>query len=208
MTKDNTEEYELVSHFTLRRVVGVLGVALPFVVALWGFSLCKCSEILPSISAYYNLRTRDVFVGILFVFAWFLFTYRGYERKDNIAGDFGCFLALGVALFPSSGPGWEKAVHFVSAAGLFLILSYFSLYLFTKSKSEEDITPEKRIRNRIYRASGVIILICIALIGLYYWQLKDTAISALKPVFWLESFALLGFWDLLVRQGRDAVQGS
>ena len=78
MTKNNTEEYGLVSYLTLRRVVGILGVALPLVVVLWGFSLCQCSQILPSISDYYDLRTRDVFVGILFVFAWFLFTYRGY----------------------------------------------------------------------------------------------------------------------------------
>ena len=208
MTKNNTEEYGLVSYLTLRRVVGILGVALPLVVVLWGFSLCQCSQILPSISDYYDLRTRDVFVGILFVFAWFLFTYRGYERQDNIAGDFGCFFALGVALFPTSGAGWEQAVHFVSAAGLFLVLSYFSLFLFTKSKSEEDITPEKRIRNRIYRASGVVILICIALIGLYHWQLKNTAISALKPVFWLESLALWAFGISWLIKGETLFKDS
>ena len=138
----------------------------------------------------------------------FPMTANSYERQDNIAGDFGCFFALGVALFPTSGAGWEQALHFVFAAGLFLVLSYFSLFLFTKSKSEEDITPEKRIRNRIYRASGVVILICIALIGLYYWQLKNTAISALKPVFWLESLALWAFGISWLIKGETLFKDS
>ena len=130
-------------------------------------------------------------MGILFVLAWFLFAYRGYERKDDIAGDLACLFALGVALFPNSGAQWERVVHFASAAALFLVLSYFSLCLFTKSGGH--ITPRKRIRNRIYRTCGVIILACIALIGLYYLWLDDTPLSALKPVFWLESFALWAF---------------
>ena len=31
---------ELVSYLTLRRIVGLLGVSLPLVLALWGFALC------------------------------------------------------------------------------------------------------------------------------------------------------------------------
>ncbi len=49
------------------------------------------------------------------------------------------------------------------------------------------------IRNRIYKGCGVTILICIALIGLYYWRMQGTSIARFKPVFWLESFALLAF---------------
>jgi hypothetical protein len=82
--------------------VGVLGISL-----------------LDSISDYYSLRTRDAFVGVLFVVAWFLFAYRGYERKDDLAGDLACLFALGVALFPNSGEDWEKVIHFSSAAAFF-----------------------------------------------------------------------------------------
>lgn len=191
MTADGSQEGALVSYLTLRRVVGALGVVLPFVLVVWGFALCDCPEIQPSISDYYGLRTRDVFVGTLFAIAWFLFTYKGYERKDDVAGDLACLFALGVALFPSSGSNWEKAVHFGSALALFLVLSYFSLFLFTKSGGSP--TAEKQIRNRVYIVCGVAMLVCIALIGLYYWRLRGTAVTALKPVFWLESFALWAF---------------
>lgn len=191
MTVNRAEERVLVSYLTLRRVVGGLGVALPVVLGLWGFVLCDCVEIQPSISDYYGLRTRDAFVGILFTTAWFLFAYRGYERRDDVAGDLACLFALGVALFSNSGTGWEKAIHFGCALALFLVLSYFSLFLFTKSGGSP--TPQKKIRNRIYTVCGVSMLVCIALVGLYYWRLDNTVVTALKPVFWLESLALWAF---------------
>ena len=181
----------LVSYVTLRRIVGILGVSLPVVLALWGFALCRCVGLQPSISDYYSLRTRDALVGILFTIGWFLFTYRGYERKDNVAGNLAGVFALGVALFPNSGTATERHVHFASALGLFLVLAYFSLFLFTKSAGSP--TPQKRTRNAIYRLCGVSMLCCIAAIGVYYAALVNTSLSAWQPVFWLESLALWSF---------------
>lgn len=187
----NAQTGVLVSYLTLRRIVGLLGVALPVILAVLGFSLCRCGELESSISSYYDLRARDVLVGTLFTIAWFLFAYRGYERKDDIAGDLACLFALSVALFPSSGTSFDRILHFTSAAALFAVLAYFSLFLFTKSVPSP--TREKGLRNRIYVACGVIILVCIALVGIYMWFFADTRVSTLKPVFWLESFALWSF---------------
>ncbi len=180
-----------VSYLTLRRTVGVLGVALPVVVALWGFDLCHCGRLQPSISDYYGLRTRDAFVGILFTIAWFLFAYRGYERRDDVAGNLACLFALGVALSPNSGTPVERTIHFGSALCLFLVLAYFALFLFTKTGGAP--TPQKRVRNRVYVACGVTMLVCIAAIGVYFAFLQGTAVSGLDPVFWLESLALWAF---------------
>jgi hypothetical protein len=191
MTPHGAREDALVSYLTLRRVVGALGVGLPVILAVWGFARCACFEIQPSISDYYGLRTRDAFVGILFAIAWFLFAYRGYDRRDDLAGDLACLFAIGVALFPNSGAAWEAVVHFGSAVALFLVLSYFALFLFTKTGGVP--TPEKRMRNRIYRTCGVSILVCIVLIGVYYWRFRDSVLAGLKPVFWLESLALWAF---------------
>jgi hypothetical protein len=131
---------------------------------------------------------------------------------DNIAGYLACVFAMGVAFFPNSGNGWERIVHFSSAACLFLILSFFSLFLFTKTKDSpkglkrtvstfrfraarpgESLTREKKTRNIVYIICGLVILACIALVGLYnlFWQ--NTAISAVKPVLLLESFMIWAF---------------
>lgn len=190
-TRRPSDEGELVSYRTLRRVVGMLGVTLPIVLAIWGFALNGSMQLQPSISDYYALRTRDALVGVLFTIAWFLFTYRGYDRRDDVAGDFACVFALGVALFPNSGTGGEQIIHFTAATGLFLVLAYFSYFLFTQTSGH--VTPEKRIRNRIYRGCGVAIVICIALIGAYHALSASSPVSRLSPVFWLETFALWAF---------------
>ncbi len=67
----------LVSHLTLRRTVGILGVLLPLLLAIGCFVVGpSCTELLESISHYYDTEVGDVFVGILFAIAWFLFAYR------------------------------------------------------------------------------------------------------------------------------------
>ncbi len=230
---DKTDEARvLVSYLALRRVLGVLGIALPFLLALWGFALADRFEIQGSLSAYYgfkpfscadaasvastcpnltsvaadlpsaganlSLRTRDILIGVLFAIAWFLFTYKGYERRDDVAGYLGCLFALGVALFPSSGAVWEKAVHFTSAFGLFVVLSVFCL-LFTKSnKSPDEWKPQKRVRNRIYWVCAWVIWVCLGLAILYLLFLQDATLGGFKlsevnPVFWLESFMIWAF---------------
>ena len=182
----------LVSYLTLRRVVGTLGVALPVVLALWGFVLCGCFALQPSISDYYALRTRDAFVGILFTIGWFLFTYRGYDRRDDIAGNLACLFALGVALSPNKGASsLESTIHFVSAAALFSVLSYFSLVLFTKSAGNP--TPRKLIRNHVYRICGMVMVGCILAIALLKSTMSDATLDSTKLVFWLESLALWAF---------------
>ena len=86
MNYGSTEELLLVSHLRLRRIMGILGVALPIVLLVWGIALSGWSfNVQNSISDYYSLRTRDAFVGVLFVIAWFLCTYKGYEAVDDIA---------------------------------------------------------------------------------------------------------------------------
>ncbi len=173
-----------------------------------------------SISAYYHTGMGDVFVGTIFAIGIFLFAYKGYEPKDDRAGDFACFCAIGLALFytfpdmgdPSRGIGLtlspatadilEKIIagaHFVFAAGFFLTLAYFSLCLFTKS--DREITPKKRQRNLVYKACGYVMLLALALISLegliqYLELLPDATlrtIESLDPRFWLESIAMVAF---------------
>lgn len=191
MTDDPAGDTVIVSYLTLRRIVGVLGMGLPVIVAVWGFILQSSAKLLPSISDYYGLRTRDAFVGILFTIAWFLYTYHGYERKDNVAGNLACLFALAVALSPNSGSTLEQIIHFAAATCLFLALAYFCLFLFTKSGGQP--TPRKLLRNRVYRICGIAMLICIAFIAVFSAFLKGTWVATLNPVFWLETLALWAF---------------
>jgi hypothetical protein len=177
----------LVSYLTLRRIVGALGLALP--VVLWLIS----RTLQPSISAYYDLdHSRDVFVGVLFAIGFFLLTYRGYERTDDICGYISFVCALGVSLFRHNGSTVVSRVHFGSAAVLFLTFAYYSWFLFTKTSGAT--TPQKRIRNRVYRASAVIIVACLAIVAAHFLSnLGVTGNDDWPPLFWLEFLMLWAF---------------
>lgn len=182
----------VVSYLKLRCVVGALGVALPILLATWGFQLSEVERLLPSLSDYADHRTSDAFAGILLALGCFLYTYRGYARGDDIAGNIAGAAALGVAFFRANGEAWESKVHFGSAAALFLTLAYFSLCLFTKSSGE--MTERKKLRNRVYRISGWSMLGCLALLAAYFaLDGAATSLADLRPVFWLESLTLWCF---------------
>ncbi len=213
------ENRHLASYLTLRKGIGFLGLALPFILGFGGMLLPE-PGLRSSISAYYHTGLGDVFVGTICVIGIFLFAYKGYEPKDDRAGDFACFCAIGLALFSTSpdmgdtsrglgpllSPGTavvsEKitaGAHFGFAAGFFLTLAYFSICLFTKSEGEK--TPKKRQRNRVYKACGYVMLLALALIALEVsiqkLELLPEAtlrmIASLDPRFWLESIAMLAF---------------
>jgi hypothetical protein len=194
VTAIDAEPSLVISYLTLRKAVGLLGVAFPLVLSI-GCRLCgSCDGIQPSISEYYGTEMRDVFVGLLFAIGLFLFSYRGYEPKDNLAGNLACAFAVGVALFPVTATiVWIRRSHYVFAAALFLTLAYFSLFLFTKTREDVPPTLEKRKRNKVYVVCGTAILVWIALIPLYELFLTQTPLARLEPVFWLESLALWSF---------------
>src|ERR671933_275348 len=91
----------VISYLNLRRAIGLLGMGLPLVLVL-GKLLGDGGGLLESISDYYYSSMRNVFVGTLWAIGIFLFSYRGYERKDDIAGTLACLAAIGVALFPTT----------------------------------------------------------------------------------------------------------
>ena len=189
------------SYLTLRKTIGLLGIALPFVLSL-GTLILFHAGVQSSISSYYHTGMRDVFVGILCVIGFFLLSYKGYERSDDIAGDLGCLFAVGVALFPTtpdvaatSSARLIGHIHLTFAALFFLTLIYFSIFLFTKTDPNKSPSRKKLQRNKVYKACGYMIGICLSLIILFS-LLPDTKVAfleAYKPVYWFETLAILAF---------------
>jgi hypothetical protein len=207
MPIDNTSESNLVlSYLTLRRIIGFIGIGLPFALAV-GKILLGEPGLQSSISGYYYTNVRNVLVGSLCAIGVFMLSYRGYEKRDRWAGNFACAFAIGVALFPvAPDPSPSQIdtiigrVHLAFATAMFLTLAYFCLALFTKTDSIETMTKKKKERNIVYKICGWMIVACIALIIACellflndYSLFKDSPIKQLDPVFWLESIAILAF---------------
>ncbi len=188
----NNKESLVISYLTLRIVVGVLGVTLPIILVLGSLIFREDEIIQRSISMYYYTHMRNALVGILCAVALFLFSYKGYDYKDNIAGHFAGIFALLVAFCPAEG-SYSRIIHLVSAVLFFLTLVYFSLFLFTKGS--DSPSEQKILRNKIYKICGFIILACVVLLILFFvlpQNFRDR-LSDYKPLFWLESLALWAF---------------
>jgi hypothetical protein len=197
------------SYLSLRKAIGVLGAGLPFALVTGGLILQE-PVIRSSISSYYHSGMRNVFVGSLCAIGVFLWSYRGYDRRDRIAGNLAALCALGVAFFPTTPAGAATAgertagaLHFGFAAVMFLTLAYFSLVLFRITKNP---TPQKLRRNTVYGVCGYVILACIALIPLAGLLPPDSPLRARAPVFWLEAAALLAFGVSWLTKGEAILQ--
>jgi hypothetical protein len=193
----------VISYKFLRVTVGALGMAMPFILYAGG-RLIFGDLVQPSLSAYYHTGMRDVLVGILFALAVFLFAYKGYGRADDIAGYFACFFAIGTALFPTlplEGPitpsdERNNIIHHIFATGFLLTLTYFALFLFTKSdKPIPEQSPSKRMRNTIYRLCGGLMALSILVIGLYFLLQGGVGpfLGSSVPIYWLETVAIVAF---------------
>ena len=196
--QNNQNDSLVMSYLDLRKAVGIIGMALPFVLVLGKFVL-QGGGIQSSMSAYYYTIMRDVFVGSLCSIAVFLGAYRGYERADSLAGNLACVFALGVALFPT-GP--QNATphqilignfHGFFALSLFLTLSFFALVLFRKTDPSKPPTSQKLKRNLVYTICGYTILACIVLSILVRFLPGSSPIFKLAPIFWLEALAIFSF---------------
>jgi hypothetical protein len=205
----------LISYLALRKAVGVIGIALPVVLVLGNWQLFHSQAFEDSISYYYYTGMRGVLVGSLWAIGIFLMSYRGYQRRDEIAGRLACVFALGVALFPTAREtgtcdighlfrldhGGCDAAHIISffhatcAALLFTTLAYFSLFLFTETHPgrEQDMTRRKRERNVVYYVCGWIIVASIISILTLHEGLHISQFGRLPVLFSLESVAVIAF---------------
>jgi len=201
----------VLSYLTVRKLIGILGFFFPLILVLGTILIGGCKEIQISISNYYHTNMRDVFVGYVCTLSIFLFSYKGYDITDRIvsalAGIFGVIVALmptNLKIIRGTIPQcniWcdvERhsvigTIHLISAGLFILSMAYFTLFLFTKG--ETNPTPEKVIRNKIYKSAGYIMLACITIL-LAFFILSDSLTQPLlqyKPVFWLETIAFVAF---------------
>lgn len=195
----------IISYLTLRRLIGVLGIALPIVVVVGGFMQNE-PAVQGSISGYYYTNMRDFFVGSLCVVSLFLMSYNGYEKIDDIVGNMSGVFALGMTLFPTSmfsgkvvrvgmfliDDNISAYIHLTFGALFFLSLSFNSLFLFTR-RHPGVMGKAKKRRNVIYRSCGIVMILAIVCITVYMIFFMNTFIAKMNPVLILESIALMAF---------------
>jgi len=200
----------VISYLTLRKAVGILGMALPVALLIGFFIFDAGCDFPPSISHFYYTDLGNLFVGTLCAVSLFLFSYNGHDKGDKVTAKIAGSFALLVAIFPTNFGEYtstscirmsqlesnvSNAIHYISAALLFSSFAYFSLVQFTKTNKPGRPSVAKRTRNNIYKICGWVIVVCIVGIIGIYWLPVDLyrKIRFLKPTFTLETIALLAF---------------
>ena len=125
------EEKLMISHLTLRKTIGWLGILLPFILIASNFLLnafdllnspilidTQCSKpyladgiLKASISHYYYSAVGEIFTGTISAVSLFMFCYKGHKNRkhefglsDNALTNIIGLSALGIVIFPTSSP--------------------------------------------------------------------------------------------------------
>ena len=125
--------------------------------------------------AYFHTGARELFVGPLAAIGVFLLSYRGHQRRDDVASNLAGLCALVVAALPTherplapnvtnSVTFFSDALHpdpvvvgrinFAAAALLFATLAYMSLFLFTRTDQIVPTTQSARATECTLRAAS------------------------------------------------------
>ena len=206
-----TKDPGLISYMTLRRIVGLIGILLPFALVIIHMLLVRQAVLLGSVSGYYYTGVRGILVGSLCAIGVFLYAYRGYDRWDNILTNSAGVFAIGVALFPTApvNPSPRARdigyVHFACAGLLFAVLAVIALWQFTKTEPSGERTAQKKKRDLIYRTCGTVIALCLVLVPIESLVI-GAPIQRFRPLFWLEAVAVVAFGIAWLVKGQAVLK--
>lgn len=208
----------ILSTITVRRTIGLLGIFLPVIMAAGGF-WGGYRELQETVSHYYYTNMRDLFTGVLCAVGLSLAAYRGYDLGDRVATMMAGFAVLVMALFPTSlhdslqqftgifllEADLSNIIHTAASVVFFAAVSFITLFLFTRTGKPAP-TARKKLRNRIYRICGFVILGACLLIPVYTLVPALAVLKNLRPVFWMESVALAAFGVSWLVKGESVLR--
>ena len=207
----------VVSYLGLRQAIGWTGLLMPIAVRV-GAYLFEGIATTGSISAYYYTGMRDVFVGTLILVGALLACYRSPAWHDGVVATVAGLAAIGIGLFPMEPVFAQEIIaecpqvteqcylnagilgyHFLFVSlffGLGVYLVYFRFKAFTPSPP----TPQKVVRNKVYRVCGVLMLLGIAGVG--YLAFLRTG----ESIFWPETLAVGAFAIAWLVKGQTVLR--
>lgn len=202
---------------TLSRLIGVLGILLPFL--LWGFLLLINGHLreLPTISHYYFTRSNVIFIIVVSLIAIFLLVYKS-SKKGFIWSALAAIGALLLLLFPTNAlvdkccdvcnsvsiahiedNDIRNTFHYISAAVFLGSLAIMSLFVFPQDNQmrvvEDSLVEDEALKtcnpNKVKTQNSVYTSCGIVMVLALLVILAGSVIESFK-VFFTENN--LTFW--------------
>lgn len=206
------QKHILSTYNSLRFGMFFVAAATPVAVVLWGYIFGVGWQ--NSISAYYFAPLanrleysaypgRVLFVGVLFALGSFLYLYKGFSRREDIALNFAGLFALGVALCPMYAQlgyiPFSNILHFTFAVLLFICMAYTAI--FCHEETLRWVTdPKRRAR---YRAAYHVIGWFMGLFPLIGIVLAIAFDAVQRHVFWIEAAGIWAFAAYWFTKSRE-----
>lgn len=201
-----------INHLSLRKIIGLLGILLPPVLAL-----CSGFDIPNSISDYYYTKQSIIFIWFLTAFGFSLIVYRGYEKEnellsDNALTNIAGILALLTILIPSANaercnlmPNGHcniilHLLHVLCAGGFLTIMGWMAFFRFTKGNKADK---RKLKRNRFYRICGIGVWLSVAGMGIV---ITFNSLRFACDVFIGETIALFFYGSAWLIKGKTFIR--
>lgn len=199
------EDYKEIHINNLRKIIGFVGLSLPFVLLAYTLLYADCNKVLNSISAYYHTRSGHIFSAFTLVIGVILFNTIKYD-DDKWFYRIAAVLAIIIGFVPNFQDKTDDScfirlntnevldnIHLAAAITFFSLLSYLAYFRFTKTDPlESEIKLEKLKRNRIYRWCGIIMM--AIMVGLLIsWRLEPHILTKFRPLFVGEAAMLIVF---------------
>lgn len=194
---------------TLRRLIGILGMALPLL--LIGVIFIDVGHFRPmdSISHYYFTRASSIFIIVVSLLAIFLLIYKGHGAAEFYLSTLAGICALLLIMFPTSNitscgdvekiwsitvlrqsglDGFRIGFHYASAGIFLLSLAIMSIFLFTNGPR----SIKKKLRNSIYVGCGILMITALLFIGLRFFEIgiPTEYYDRNQLTFWFEAIAI------------------
>jgi hypothetical protein len=166
MKSDGLENHIFGTYLTLRIGVAIIAILFPFILWIGGLFYVEI-PLQNSMSAYYHASIdhksmRDWFVGILFAIGAFLYLYKGFSNKENIALNCAGTFALGIALFPME---WDcgdtckrLSLHGTCATLFFLCIAFVCLRCASDTLDLIPNEQDKRKFELLYQLIGLAMI--------------------------------------------------
>jgi hypothetical protein len=200
---DELQAHILSTYFTLRLGIVVASAVLPPVLYFGGRYLGGL-PLQPSISDYYFAGgglMRDWFVGTLTAVGVFLYLYKGFSNKENIALNLAGIFAVLTAMVPCvcGDPTRKASIHGASAVSFFLAMAFVCLFCASETLGLSHDAAFTRRFSRYYKIIGGLLIASPA--AAFVLSLQPGLMDNLK--FFIEASAILVFASYWAVKSRE-----
>lgn len=197
--------------------LGTAIIAFIFPILLYVSGKLHGIDLQDSMSAYYwapgngESPVRVWFIGGLFAIGSFLYLYKGFSNRENIALNLAAIFAIGVAYFPMEwgevGKKGDFSIHGFSAVAMFVCLTFVAWFCSGDTLKYHRPGTRKRAYKLWYRITGLIML-ASPLVAVLLQSILHVEKS--KFVFIAELVAIYGFalyWAIKTCELRESNLG-